>query len=424
MKVTKIDIAVVGGGCAGMSAALSAKETGAENIIIFERNPYLGGVLTQCIHNGFGIHKFHEDLTGTQYAQRLVDEIHAAGIMYTTGTFVTEITKNKIITVLSSNGSLRKYKAKSVILSTGCRERTRGALSIPGSRPAGVITAGAAQKYMNIDGYLAGNKIVILGSGDIGLIMARQFVLEGADVIAVAEIMPHSSGLTRNLVQCLYDFNIPIYYNTTVTNIVGDLRVEGLYLCTVDKNRKAIKSTQWFVECDTLVLSVGLIPEIELAYDMGIKLDMATGGAEVDDLYQTSISGVFSCGNSLHVHDLVDYVSEESEQAGTNAAQYVIKNTRQNDLDYINVLHDEKICGVVPQKIQIANDNQIVKLQFRPKEKSQNKDIYVYSGRNIIAKKRFSVLSPGEMCDITLDKSRLKSDVKIIVKPPSSNHMP
>ena len=375
-------------------------------------------MLRQCIHNGFGIHRFGEDLTGTQYAKRLIDRVTEMVIRTKTDTIVLDVSKERVITAMSRRDGLKKYKAKAVIIATGCRERARGALLLPGSRPAGVMTAGTAQKYMNIEGYLVGKRIVILGSGDIGLIMARQFVLEGAQVIAVAEIMPYSGGLMRNIVQCLDDFDVPLYYNTTVTRIVGTKRVEGVYLANVDSERMPIASTAHFIACDTLVLSVGLIPENELAFDAGLQISSVTGGPVVDDALQTETDGIFACGNALHVHDLVDFVSIESEIAGRNAAQRISAGPLHSRSD--DVIFTEEgfgVRGVVPQRIHTGSGDDMVKIQFRPARKFSNSFVAVYSGDDLINRKRHRVLTPGEMCTIEVNKADIKTTLRIEIEP-------
>ena len=410
MNREHIDIAVIGGGCAGLSAALAAKENGADSIVIFERSAYLGGVLRQCIHNGFGIHRFGEDLTGTQYARRLTDALAKANICCVTDTIVLNISQNRTVTAMNRDG-ITEYEAKAVIIATGCRERARGALLIPGSRPAGVVTAGTAQRYMNIDGYLVGKRIVILGSGDIGLIMARQFVLEGAEVIAVAEVMPYSGGLMRNIVQCVEDFDIPLYYRTTVTRIVGEKRVEGVYLAEVNEQRQPIATTERFVACDTLVLSVGLIPENELAADADITVSPITGGPVVDDMFMTSAEGIFACGNALHVHDLVDFVSLESERAGRNAARYAAGERGTSRAGLIEVQDGPGVRGVVPQRIYRSGGDDTITLQFRPDAKYINHLVSVWSGGARIAQKKYRVLTPGEMCEIQVRRIDIRGTV-------------
>ena len=407
------DIIIVGGGCAGMAAALSAKADGVENILIIERSPYLGGVLQQCIHNGFGIHRFNRDLTGVEYAELFINQIEDNNIEYLTDTIVLSIDASKNVTAMNGKHGLIKLCAKAIILSTGCRERSRGALLIPGSRPAGIFSAGTAQRLMNLDGYLVGRKIVILGSGDIGLIMARQFVLEGAQVLAVAELMPYSGGLARNIVQCLEDFNIPLFYNTTVSRIVGKDRLCGVYLSEVDENRKPKKDTERFIECDTLILSVGLIPENELAYSAGIDLSPVTGGAVVNENLQTGIPGIFACGNALHVHDLVDFVSIESEAAGKSAAKFV-KSIGSPTSAHYTVSQGFGVSGIVPQLITHTGSENI-KLQFRPSSKFYNGHIEVVCNSAIIARKKFLALTPGEMCELLLDRSKINGNMEVRV---------
>ena len=318
----RTELLIIGGGCAGMAAALAAKGHGIRDVLILERSPAMGGVLHQCIHNGFGIHTFGEDLTGTEFGARYIRLVREAGIECLTGTIALEVRKDRSVLAMR-RGELITISAGAVILATGCRERSRGALSIPGTRPAGVVTAGTAQRYLNLEGYLVGRRIVILGSGDIGLIMARQFVLAGARVLEIAEIMPKSGGLPRNLVQCVEDFDIPLSFHTTVTRIFGRSRVEAVELSSVDESRKPVPGTERRIECDTLMLSVGLIPENELAYEAGIALDKKTGGPVVDERYMTEMEGVFSCGNSLFVHDLVDNVALEGKKVGEYAAAYL-----------------------------------------------------------------------------------------------------
>lgn len=409
----QVDILIIGGGCAGMASALAAKEQGVDDILIVERSPYLGGILRQCIHNGFGVHRFRKDMTGTEYAQQYIDRIHESGIPYSTNSFVIHVSGQRVATVVDPVGGLTQIQAGAIVFAMGCRERPRGALMIPGTRPAGVFTAGTAQRYMNIEGYLVGRKIVILGSGDIGLIMARQFVVEGAQVLAVAEIMPHSSGLTRNIVQCLEDFSIPIYYNTTIVNVLGRERVEKVVLAKVDENHRPIAGTETELACDTLILSVGLIPENELAGDADVELSKSTGGAVVDDLNQTSVPGIFSCGNVLHVHDLVDFVSLEAEETGKNAALYV-KKLLDASGEYYRITEGPGVTALVPHRIRSTGGGAI-RFQFRPRKRVQNCEIMVSSGGAVIKTLHKKILTPGEMCEVSVDRAAIAGTVCIEV---------
>ena len=324
------DVVIIGGGPAGLAAAVAAYDAGIRDILILERDKELGGILNQCIHNGFGLHTFQEELTGPEYAQRFINQVEAREIEYLLNTMVMDISREKKITALNRVEGLFTLQAKTVILAMGCRERSRGALNIPGYRPAGIFSAGTAQRLVNMEGYLPGREVVILGSGDIGLIMARRMTLEGAKVKVVAELLPYSGGLKRNIVQCLDDFGIPLKLSHTVVDIKGKERVESVTLAQVDENRKPIPGTEEEYSCDTLLLSVGLIPENELSRDMGVELHPVTSGPRVNESLETSIPGVFACGNVLHVHDLVDFVSEEAAMAGRCAAAYVMKNADEN----------------------------------------------------------------------------------------------
>jgi NADPH-dependent 2,4-dienoyl-CoA reductase/sulfur reductase-like enzyme len=414
----KVDLVIIGGGCAGMAAAISARKNGIDNILILERAHDLGGVLRQCIHNGFGIHRFNRDLTGTEYAACFSNEIDRLEIPYYTDTSVINISKDHTVTAVSPHLGVIVIHAKAVILAMGCRERSRGALSIPGTRPAGIFSAGTAQRYMNLEGYKVGKKIVILGSGDIGLIMAREFVMEGCEVKAVVEIMPYSSGLIRNIQQCLIDFDIPIYYMTTVTHIEGTDRIAGVWLSQVDASRRPIPDTERLILCDTLILSVGLIPENELSLAAGIELSPNTGGAVVDDSCQTDIPGIFACGNVLHVHDLVDYVSTESETAGLNAAGFIKNGVVSCPL--INVIAGPGIIGIVPQRIRQTGKAGSVTLQFRPERRFLNAGILITSnGHTLLASDR-KIMTPGEMCAITLDREQVHGDIHICIIEKSS----
>ncbi len=392
------ELVIIGGGPAGMSAAVAAYEEGIRDILILERDDHLGGILCQCIHGGFGLHRFGEELTGPEYALRYEEKVKALGIPCKTGTMVLDISPDKVITATNETDGVFKIEAKAIILAMGCRERSKGALNIAGTRPAGIYSAGTAQKLVNMEGYLPGKNVVILGSGDIGLIMARRMTLEGARVHAVCELMPYSGGLARNIEQCLNDFNIPLMLSHTVVKVHGRERLTGVTIAKVE-GRKPIPGTEIYIECDTLLLSVGLIPENELTKSAGIGLDRITGGAAVDQSRQTAVPGIFACGNVLHVHDLVDYVSEEAEVAGKSAAAY-IKGEEFEKAD-VKIKTDGKIRYTVPQKVTRMED---VNVYFRVSDVFRNVTIEVHkNGERVFSKKKPKV-APGEMECVKLSR--------------------
>jgi len=396
------DIVIVGGGPAGMAAAVAAYDNGAKDVVIIDREETLGGILRQCIHNGFGLHKLGEELTGPEYADIYEKKVLERNITVYSETTVLKVSEEKIVTATNKNG-IMKIKAKAVILAMGCRERSRGALNICGSRPSGIFSAGTAQKLINCEGYSVGKNVVILGSGDIGLIMARRLTLQGAKVHAVCEIMPYSGGLTRNIVQCLEDFSIPLYLSTTVAEIHGKERIEGVTIAQVDENRKPIEATKRYIPCDTLLLSCGLIPENELTVAAGIEIDPVTGGAIVDQKRQTNISGIFACGNVLQVHDLVDYVSDEAEIAGRSAAEFVM-----SDVDLMPDIIAKAGNGVryvLPQRIA-KNDNN-VDLFLRVTKPFGKVRFIVKSGDEVLANTIRLKAAPGEMEKVTVKSEKL-----------------
>lgn len=395
------DIVIIGGGPAGLAAAVSAYDNGVKDILILERESRTGGILNQCIHNGFGLTRFKESLSGPEYASRFAVEVEKRGIETLTETTVLSISKDKQVTAINRENGVFTISAKAIILAMGCRERSRGALNVAGSRPAGVFSAGTAQKYINIKGYMPGKEVVILGSGDIGLIMARRMTLEGAKVHAVAEIMPYSSGLKRNIVQCLDDFGIPLYLNHTITEIRGDKRVTGVTISQVDQNKRPIKGTEKSFDCDTVLFSVGLIPENELTKGMGIPLSPTTKGAVVYQDRQTMVDGVFACGNALQVHDLVDFVSEESELTGLSAAKYVLEGAKSHDA--IDCINGNNIGYVLPQKIDKNIDGN-VKLFFRVRNVFKDCVIKAECNGKEIIRKTKKVVAPGEMETLIIKK--------------------
>ena len=400
------DLAVVGGGPAGMAAALKAHEVGIEKIIILERADTLGGILEQCIHTGFGLHYFGEELSGPEYAGRFIKQVSETDIDVKVDTMVLDISDDNVVTACNKEDGLLTIKAKAVVLAMGCRERPRGALSIAGSRASGIMTAGTAQKYVNIDGYMPGKTVVILGSGDIGLIMARRMTLEGAKVKAVCELMPYSGGLTRNIVQCLEDFGIPLRLSCTVVSTHGKDRLEGVTVANVDEHLKPIPGTEEYIPCDTLMLSVGLIPENELSKNAGIELDRITNGPSVDEYRETLHKGVFACGNVLQVHDLVDYVTEESQIAGEGAAKF-IKGKKKSG-DYIKTEGTNGVRYIVPQRINKETDKD-VKLYFRVGKVFKNVKLVVKCGDEIIMSKNKKKMAPGEMENVLIKLDTVKS---------------
>ncbi|MGL6197518.1 MAG: NAD(P)/FAD-dependent oxidoreductase [Lachnospiraceae bacterium] len=403
----KYDIVIIGGGPAGLAAAVGAKENGANSILILERDRMLGGILNQCIHNGFGLHTFKEELTGPEYAARFITQVKELGITCKLDTMVMSISKDKHILALNREEGMFEIQAKAVILAMGCRERPRGALNIPGYRPAGIYSAGTAQRLVNMEGLMPGKEVVILGSGDIGLIMARRLTLEGAKVEVVAELMPYSGGLKRNIVQCLVDYDIPLKLSHTVIDIDGKERVKGVTLARVDADRKVIKGTEEYISCDTLLLSVGLIPENELSDSLDLKMDPATVGPEVNESLETSMAGVFACGNVLHVHDLVDYVTQEALLAGRHAAEYVKDETKRKEHSRLPiVLHGAGgVRYTVPKYINPMKMDDTLTVRFRVDDVYQDRFISVYFDGSRIQHNKKRVLAPGEMEEVTLKKS-------------------
>ncbi len=422
MEDKVFDLIVVGGGPAGLACAISAKDNGLQNVLVLERDTRAGGILLQCIHNGFGLHHFGEELTGPEYAMRFVEEAAQKKVETKVSTMVLEIipgNKNDIMPVhqvvaINSEDGLMCLKTKTVALAMGCRERTRGALVIPGTRPAGIFTAGSAQRFVNIDGYLPGKKVVILGSGDIGLIMARRLTLEGAEVKLVCEVMPYSAGLARNMTQCLNNFNIPLKLSTTIIQIHGTDRVTGVTIAQVDSRSRPIAGTEEYIECDTVLLSVGLIPENEISIAAGVNMDSITSGPTVNQFMETSVNGIFACGNSVHVHDLVDYVTEESLLAGKCAAEYIERNFKvesPSGAELLAVRPGNRVRYTVPQQVEVDYDvkeDSKMMLMFRSTDVYKGVTIAVYCGSELIFKSRKSVVRPGEMQTVNLKKQAIE----------------
>lgn len=410
------DIVIIGGGPAGLAAAVSAKKNGVDSILILEREKELGGILNQCIHNGFGLHTFKEELTGPEYAARFIEQAEELAIEYKLNTMVMDISHEKVVTAMNSTDGMFEIQAKAIILAMGCRERSRGALNIPGYRPAGIFSAGTAQRLVNMEGYLPGRKVVILGSGDIGLIMARRMTLEGAKVQVVAELMPYSGGLKRNIVQCLNDYDIPLKLSHTVVDIKGKERVEGVTIAEVDHTGQPIPGTEEEYACDTLLLSVGLIPENELSSGMGVELSKITSGPVVNESLETNIEGVFACGNVLHVHDLVDFVSEEAAAAGKNAAKYV-KEEMGSVGNTVAIKATDGVRYTVPSTIHTERMEDILTVRFRVGNVYKNHYISVYLDEERILHRKCPVMAPGEMEEVQLKKAQLKEypDLKTII---------
>ena len=401
-----VDILIIGAGPAGLAAAISAKENGIDSLLVLEREKDAGGILRQCIHNGFGLHRFKEELTGPEYAQRDIDKAAELGIEIECSTTVLSVSPDHTVTCVSTSRGLQVIHAKAIVLAMGCRERPRGALCTPGTRCAGIYSAGTAQRFVNLEGLMPGKRVVILGSGDVGLIMARRMTLQGAKVLACVELMPYSSGLNRNIVQCLQDYDIPLYLSHTVTDIRGRERLEGVTVSEVDEKRNPIPGTEIEFDCDTLLLSCGLIPENELSLGAGVEISPATSGAVVNESFETSVPGIFACGNVLHVHDLVDHVSNESFKAGAAAAAYVRNETRRGSV--IAVRDGDGVRGTVPQQIRSDTD-QPVDLMFRPSAVFRNSSVVVESGAQELIRKKAMIFTPGEMALVTLRPEMLKN---------------
>ncbi len=409
------DLIVIGAGPAGLAAAITAAKNGLKKILIAERDREAGGILNQCIHNGFGLHYFKEELTGPEYASRFIRMLADLNIELMLNAMVLEITPERHVHVINRDVGYQVLEAKSIVLAMGCRERTRGAIAIPGSRPAGVLTAGAAQRYVNMEGYMVGRRVLVLGSGDIGLIMARRLTLEGAEVLACLEIMPYSSGLMRNVVQCLDDYDIPLLLSHTIVEIRGDKRVEEAVVARVDQNLKPIAGTEMTFTCDTILLSVGLIPENELTDKAGIEIDPRTKGAIVRENMETSCHGIFACGNVVHVHDLVDFVTEESEIAGRGAAEFVL-NEKSETADEMTLLCGDGVSYVVPQIVRRERVAKTQTVYFRVNRLFDKSRVVIRSGENEIAAFKRPYMAPGEMEHVKIPKALLdKAEGAIVI---------
>ncbi len=412
------DIVIIGGGAGGLAALKSAYDSSL-NILLVERDKTLGGILKQCIHNGFGLHHYKEELTGPEYAERGINEVKELDADILVDTTVIDVMKEEetfFVKMTNTNDGLFDVQAKAVILSSGCYERTAGAIQLPGDRPAGIMPAGSAQRYLNIDGYLVGRRVFILGSGDIGLIMARRMRLEGADVLGVAEIMPYSNGLTRNIVQCLHDFDIPLYLSHTVTHIKGQDQLESITISKIDDNWDPIKGTEKEFEVDTLLLSVGLLPDIGMFDSLKFDISPRTSGAVVDQTYQTSIEGLFACGNALHVHDLVDFVTEESSAAGKQAKDYIMKAKKRSE-NTIDLIPSDNVSYLLPQKLDLGDDFESVNVSFRTTTNALRAVFHVYQGDALLFSKKARFVVPAEMEKITIKRDQLKNaDEPVYVK--------
>ena len=402
------DLIIIGGGPAGLAAAVAAKDNGIDSILILERDKSLGGILQQCIHNGFGLHTFKEELTGPEYAARFIEQVEERGIEYKLNTMVMDISQEKVVTATNREDGILLLQAKAIILAMGCRERSRGALNIPGYRPAGIYSAGTAQHLVNMEGLMPGKEVVILGSGDIGLIMARRMTLEGAKVKVVAELMPYSGGLKRNIVQCLDDFDIPLKLSHTVIDIEGKNRVEAVTIAQVGPDRKPIPGTEERYTCDTLLLSCGLLPENELSKSAGVELSKITSGPIVNDSLETSVDGIFACGNVLHVHDLVDFVSQEASAAGKNAAAYIKAGEKDAQVMMLPINPEGGVRYTVPSFVRPAEMEENLTVRFRVGDVFKNKVIAVYFDEQLIMKKKRQVMAPGEMEQVILRKKKLE----------------